>query len=292
MEVIMALSYTRHEKITLKNNPTFNEKWLQGIISEDPSILGLGDLDVKEVEKPLTYGRLDLLLKDDESNTRYEVEIQLGKVDESHIIRTIEYWDEERNRYPQYDHIAVIIAEDITNRFLNVISLFNKAIPIIAIQMNTMKIDEKVILNFTKVLDYVQRADDEEDTDYEPSDRNYWNKRSSEATLKAVDLCFEYLKSINSSFSLNYNKGYIGIKDQYKSNNMVIFWPKHDFLRVGSKNEDKSVWFDKLEAIGTYVFREKKTNRVQFRTNYEDLKKNKDLFIELFRDAYKENQEE
>ena len=37
-------------------------------------------------------GRLDLLLSDPESLTRYEVEIQLGSTDESHIIRTIEYW--------------------------------------------------------------------------------------------------------------------------------------------------------------------------------------------------------
>jgi len=44
----------------------------------------------------------------------YEIEIQLGSTDESHIIRTIEYWDIERKRYPQYDHTAVIIAEDIT----------------------------------------------------------------------------------------------------------------------------------------------------------------------------------
>lgn len=41
------------------------------------------------------------------------------------MIRTIEYWDIERKRYPQYEHCAVIIAEDITSRFLNVIQLFN-----------------------------------------------------------------------------------------------------------------------------------------------------------------------
>ena len=37
--------------------------------------------------------------------------------DESHIIRTIEYWDIERKRYRQYDHTAVIVAEDITSGF-------------------------------------------------------------------------------------------------------------------------------------------------------------------------------
>jgi hypothetical protein len=35
-------------------------------------------------------GRLDLLLQDSETNRRYEIEIQLGATDETHIIRTIE----------------------------------------------------------------------------------------------------------------------------------------------------------------------------------------------------------
>jgi len=33
----------------LKDNPDYNEKWLQERISEDPSILGLGDLEVRAV---------------------------------------------------------------------------------------------------------------------------------------------------------------------------------------------------------------------------------------------------
>lgn len=76
--------------------------------------------------------RGNLLLSDPDTHTRYEVEIQLGATDESHIIRAIEYWDIEKSRYPQYEHVAVIVADDITSRFLNVINLFNKAIPLIA----------------------------------------------------------------------------------------------------------------------------------------------------------------
>ncbi|WP_204342171.1 hypothetical protein [Micromonospora terminaliae] len=83
---------------------------------------------------------MDLLLHDPETLTRYEVEIQLGATDEAHIIRTIEYWDIERKRYPQYEHVAVIVAEDVTSRFLNVISLFNAAIPLIAIQMRVLNV--------------------------------------------------------------------------------------------------------------------------------------------------------
>jgi len=69
-----------------------NEKWVQKIIGDDPSILGLGDLILKDKERVQPRaGRLDLLLQDSDSARRYEVEIQLGKTDESHIIRTIEY---------------------------------------------------------------------------------------------------------------------------------------------------------------------------------------------------------
>ena len=113
------------EKVQLKNNPQIKEDLIQSFIFDDPSVLGLGDLSPIQREKiqPLG-GRLDLLLADDDG-TRYEVEVQLGATDPSHIIRTLEYWDTERKRYPQYDHCAVIVAEEITGRFMNVISLFN-----------------------------------------------------------------------------------------------------------------------------------------------------------------------
>ena len=88
------------EAISIKRSSTLNEKWVQDQIAEDPSILGLGDLVLKDKERiQQNAGRLDLLLQDPETLKRYEVEIQLGATDESHIIRTIEYWDIERKRY-------------------------------------------------------------------------------------------------------------------------------------------------------------------------------------------------
>src|SRR5688572_19501298 len=117
------MDFTKFETVSIKHHPELDEKWVQARIAEDPSILGLGDVVLRDKERPQPRaGRLDLLLQEAESNRRYEVEVQLGPSDESHIIRTIEYWDIERRRYPQYEHTAVIIAEDITSRFLNVIS--------------------------------------------------------------------------------------------------------------------------------------------------------------------------
>ena len=141
------MKYIKPEIISLKKSQDYNEKWLQARIEEDPSIIGLGELDFRDTEKILVGGgRLDTILYDAEDNRRYEVEIQLGKTDETHIIRTIEYWDLERKKNPQYDHCAVIIAEDITSRFLNVISLFNGFIPLIAIQVKAIKVEDSISL--------------------------------------------------------------------------------------------------------------------------------------------------
>ena len=109
----MSLSFVKHEKVSLHKHPTFNEKWLHDRIVDDPTILGLGDIRLLDRERVLQGGgRLDLLFLDDDNNRRYEVEIQLGATDPSHIIRSIEYWDLERRRYPAYEHVAVLVAED------------------------------------------------------------------------------------------------------------------------------------------------------------------------------------
>ena len=158
------MQYVKSEKIDIKASPELNESWVQGIIAEDPQMLGLGDLILKDKERiQPRAGRLDLLLQDEDGHTRYEVEVQLGKSDESHIIRTMEYWDIERKRYPQYEHVAVLVPEDIPSRFLNVIGLFNGAIPFVAIQMDALKVNDITTLTFTKVLDLIEIGTEEDD---------------------------------------------------------------------------------------------------------------------------------
>ena len=142
-------NYVRAESFLLARHPTLTEKWVQEQIRRDPGLLGLGELEVKDVERlQPRAGRLDMLLQDPESYRRYTIELQLGATDESHIIRSLEYWDIERKRYPQYDYCAVLVAEDITSRFLNVLGLFNGSIPFIAIKMSAFKIGDVITLTF------------------------------------------------------------------------------------------------------------------------------------------------
>ncbi len=176
-----------------------DERWLQNRIGDDPSLLGLGDLVLKDRERiQPRAGRLDLLLQDAETNKRYEVEVQLGRTDEAHIIRTIEYWDIERRRYPQYDHTAVIVAEDITSRFLNVISLFNGMIPLVAIQLNAIQLGDTVSLVCTKVLDEMRLGLVDEDEEVQAvTDRSYWEQRASKQTLAMADEMLEVVRGLD-----------------------------------------------------------------------------------------------
>jgi len=204
------MKYIKTETLNLKEH--FNEKWLQDIIEQDPSIIGLGDIEVYRRErKQSSGGRIDFLMLSADSSTMYEVEIMLGATNESHIIRTIEYWDLERRCFPSREHKAVIIAENITNRFFNVISLMNKSIPIIAIQLNAFKHEDKVLLDFVKVLDIYESPEDEEDLGLEIVDRKYWEAKAAKKSIKIVDEIVEIAKNEYPDLRETYNRHHIAL---------------------------------------------------------------------------------
>ncbi|BAI61041.1 conserved hypothetical protein [Methanocella paludicola SANAE] len=285
------LIYVKGSKILIKDNPLFDEFWVRDLIANDPSILGLGELILKDKERMQPKaGRLDLLFEDADNNKRYEVELMLGKIDESHIIRAIEYWDIEQNRYRDYDHCAVIVAEDITSRFLNVISLLNGAIPIIALQLNAIQIGNTLTLNFTKVLDEASLGTDEEDNEKgEPVDRSYWEDKSSLTSMKLVDQCYEILKEIDQNLTLKYNVYYIGLTQNNRANNFVAFIPMRRFLRVHIRSSDLEVLKSKFNNSNIDVLGIDR-QRAVLRLNIDEgmFEGNREVIKSVFADAYRE----
>nr|MDE0500738.1 hypothetical protein [bacterium] len=246
------MKHVKLPKIGIRKRPDLSEDWVQKVLEEDPSLLGLGDLDVKEVRRRQPRaGELDMLLTDAESSTRYEVELQLGPTDPSHIIRTLEYWDNERRRFPQYEHVAVIVAEEITSRFFNVISLFNGFIPIVAIQMTALDVKEQgVALVFTKVLDHAALGTDEDDTPV-LTDRNYWNKKSTPAVMKRiVDMVHQMIQQQDSGMDLNYTKHYIGLAKDGVANNYVRMRPGKKHVTVLFRIQRSDDMDSKIDETG------------------------------------------
>lgn len=189
----------------------FDEYWLQVQIVDNPACLGLGELEVIAKERlQASGGRLDVLLKNPEDDTMYEVEIMLGETDETHIIRTIEYWDNEKRRWPQRQHFAVLVAEHINRRFFNVIHLLSHSIPIIAVQASLLQVNGKLSIFFTKVLDTFEEIDDGTSLDDKSYNRDYWVKRAR-WTLEASDALLNITKAVFGEPTLNYVKYYVAI---------------------------------------------------------------------------------
>ena len=264
------ISYVKFEKLNLKTHPEFNERWVQDRIAEDPSILGLGDVILKDKERiQPRAGRLDLLLQEADGNRRFEVEVQLGATDESHIIRTIEYWDIERKRYPQYDHTAVIIAED-------------------AIQMNALKTGDQVGLVFTTVLNQVSLGLVEEDEEVsETTDRGFWEKRATKQTVALADELLKLLRPLDPSLELKFNKFYIGLARGGQPDNFVIFRPKKDWIRIEPRLKRSEATQERLESSGLDVMDyDERWGRYRIRIASGDISKHQILLSELFKESY------
>jgi hypothetical protein len=284
------MKYEKLTKFSLKKHSELTERWVQDIIAADPGILGLGELVLKDKERiQPSAGRLDLLLQDD-SGHRYEVEIQLGKTDESHIIRTLEYWDLERKRYPQYEHTAVIIAEEITGRFLNVIGLFNGNIPLIAIQMSAVQLGEAVSLMFTTVLDEVRfgLVDDDEDIQ-EITDRAYWESLGSKSTVALADKMLSLIHQFKSDMELKYNKIYIGLASDGQTNNFAIFKPRKKSITVELRLKRSDEIDATLESADLDLLEyNNRSTRYRLRLQPGDIEKHSEVLRPLFESAYVE----
>jgi hypothetical protein len=283
------MNYVSSKVISLKKSSEHSEKSVQQAIANNPEILGLGEITLRETERrQLNGGRLDLLFDDEASKTRYTVELQLGQTDETHIIRTIEYWDNERSRNPHIDHIAVIVAEDITTRFLNVISLFNKSIPLIAIQLSAIQIGKDVTLNFVKVLDLSTSLGWEEDnTSAAPTDRPYWLKKATPQTVGLADKVLGMVHEIIGSeeLELNYNKHYIGLASGGVANNFITMKPRKQNLLLQIKLPRTEEVTELIEQSLELISYDTRWGLYQVRVTQNDLVDSSSLLRDLMRRA-------
>jgi hypothetical protein len=226
-------------------------------------------------------------MSDPDSLTRYEVEIQLGASDERHIIRTLEYWDVERRRYPQYDHVAVLVAEDVTSRFLNVISMFNGFIPIIAIQMQALEVGGNLTLSASRVLDVVNLGTDEEDGAGAATDRAYWEAKATPASLTLADKFIELAKEKDPALAPKYNKYYIGLARNGIADNFISLKPKKNWIIFQPKVPSNPELNQRLDDAGLQVMAyERRFNHYKIRLSDSELAEHLDLIREIIAMAY------
>lgn len=257
-----------------------DEYWLQDLIYENPSILGLGELiPVSKEKKQSTGGKLDILLKSPEDNSMYEIEVMLGETDPSHIIRTIEYWDLEKRRYPQRQHFPVLIAETFSRRYFNVIQILSLNVPMIAIQADLIEVSGQKIINFTKILDiYEEQAEDDETNIV---NETTWSS-SANWTLQTAKELLSIINSTGQILKLNFTQSYVALINS-KGNAYWLYKRAEPKSYLGFKERDD----EKTEAIKNILdksavpFTYNKYQEFLIVVDKEFVKKNKEIFVKV-----------
>ncbi len=68
-------TYVKPVRLWLKSHPALNEKWVQRLIADDPSILGLGDLVLRDQERPQpNAGRLTSAMPNEHGDCGFQPE--------------------------------------------------------------------------------------------------------------------------------------------------------------------------------------------------------------------------
>lgn len=136
-------------------------------------------------------------------------------------------------------------------------------------------------------MDYVERGlVDEDEEVHEITDREYWLKRGTEATVKMADEMLSIVNEVKAGFTLKYNKFYIGLAKDGIVNNFVLFRPKKNYMRVDlklpkSEDTDKVIEKNELEEMDYDI----KWGRYRIRFNKGDIKKHQEVLKELITTA-------
>ena len=125
------------------------EQSLAERINADPTVLGLGDLDLKRAS--WRSRQISLLLESPAESVLFVVELQLGPTDDRHVIRVVERWLTERKRQRFSRCSAVLVAEEIAPRYVNILKLISRAVPLLALEMEPSEGTEGTPLRFRPV---------------------------------------------------------------------------------------------------------------------------------------------
>lgn len=227
------LKFAPLECIDLSQRLRTNKQWLADRLMQDPSQLGLGDLTLVDHQRAQQTGAsLGLLLTDgnEARATRYALDVQLGAADPDQLVRAIERWSHERQQHPNHEHVAVIVAEHVSSRLLEVMRLMSDSIPLTVLQATAVKVaDDTATLVFTRLLGSQQASPDAAIDDdvalASPRDRAFWESRVSPRSLTFLDELLALIRSLDGEVQPHYAKEYIGLARRGRTHHYVKLTP-------------------------------------------------------------------
>ena len=286
------LTFVKSQPLSLADHPDYDEAWLEQLIKSDTALLGLGSIDVVTSQIHQAKGRLDLLCRDEKNEVIYVVELMLGALDESHIVRTIEYWLRERDRksHEDYELVAVLAAERVLeSRFVDVVRFLSRQMPLLLMEISALQVENRLTLKFTRVFDG-RRAEAEAVSPTPEASRESWIEAGSPETVSLAEEFAEMLKEINASISLSFRQQFLGLRIGNRASNFMTFQPKRQFLKVWARTARAVAFAKNLKEIGIEVLSSSDAEWVGFRVTPPQFEQHRSLLKQLAQACYEERQ--
>lgn len=137
------------------------------------------------------------------------------------------------------------------------------------------------------MLDELSRGFVDEDEEVkEVTNRAYWEERATKQTVAMADQFLEMIRDFAPTYTLKYNKFYIGLAKDGQTDNFIYLKPKKNFLTLIARVDQSSGIVSQLEDAGLEVETLPRENRLRIRLTDKEFQKHRELLGEFVREAY------
>ena len=136
-----------------------DEAWLRGWLKEQPTRLGLGELEVadgvSDDERSFVATDADRCLS---------VDVKLGEMEASHGFQLLDNWARNRVLHPDRTHVAVLVTETAGERYRTTLETLAEHLPLVVVELQVWRGDKEAI-----VVPHVALASDDVDLSATPA---------------------------------------------------------------------------------------------------------------------------
>ena len=118
-----------------------DEAWMRDWLKDQPTRLGLGELDVAE---GASEDDGSFVATDEERC--FSVEVKLGEMEASHGFQLLDNWARNRVLHPDKTHVAVLVTETAGERYRTTLETLAEHLPLVVVELQVWKGDTEAIV--------------------------------------------------------------------------------------------------------------------------------------------------
>ena len=154
--------------------------------------------------------------------------------------------------------------------------------------MNAFRIEDRVTLTFTTVVDVMPLGLVDDDEEFqEITDRSYWEQRGTQTTVNMANDILNIAKDIDPLLELKYNKFYIGFTRYGRLHNFGFLRPQKNALKVEFRMKQSDELEALLENSGIDLIDYRSSQGTyRIRLIKEDFERNREILCSLIKQSY------